>query len=146
MIESVLAVCDDDLYDVERRMQALGVFADDKASSDLSQVFKRVRKLLEKANQVNGKIAIDVSLFQESVEETLYHHLNTLDEKTKPLLLALEYDKALVTMAAIKPDVDAFFEKVMVMADDEAIKHNRLSLLSALQQQFLKVADISHLE
>ena len=68
-----------------------------------------------------------------------------MSELVTPMLLNGDYENTLKSLAALREPVDTFFDEVMVMADDEAIKSNRLSLLTRLQHLFLQVADISHL-
>ncbi|MCW8963964.1 MAG: glycine--tRNA ligase subunit beta, partial [Gammaproteobacteria bacterium] len=70
---------------------------------------------------------------------------NEMTDHVTPMLLNADYENTLKALAALREPVDTFFDEVMVMAEDEAIKANRLSLLTRLQHLFLQVADISHL-
>jgi glycyl-tRNA synthetase beta chain len=83
---------------------------------------------------------------KEPSEVKLATHLVVLRDKLEPLFAAGQYQQALVELAALREPVDAFFDGVMVMAEDEAVRINRLTLLSKLRELFLQVADISVLQ
>ena len=82
----------------------------------------------------------------EAAEQALAAKLNELQPQLAPLFANADYQQALTLLAALRESVDQFFEDVMVMADDEALKNNRLALLNNLREQFLHVADISLLQ
>ena len=82
----------------------------------------------------------------ESAEKDLYQTLKTLTEEVQPLLNNRNYTEALSKLAALRTPIDAFFDNVMVMADDPALKANRLALLTQLRGLLLSVADISVLQ
>ena len=85
-------------------------------------------------------------LLQEDAEQKLATALTSIKEKVIPLLDNSEYEHALSELAGLKEDVDTFFDDVMVMCEDEAVKNNRLALLNQLSNLFLKTADISKLQ
>ena len=112
-------------------------------SEALAAANKRISNILKKATDFYpAEPRID--LLQQTVEIALHDKINEMSELVTPLLLKGDYENTLKSLAALREPVDTFYE-VMVMADDEAIKSNRLSLLTRLQHLFLQVADISHL-
>ena len=90
--------------------------------------------------------AVDVALLAEDSEKLLYSQLQLLESAVPPLLQTGDYEKVLSQLATLKDSVDAFFDQVMVMCEDERIKNNRIALLYQLRKLFLKVADISCLQ
>ena len=82
---------------------------------------------------------------QESAEKALYQSVKAQQEKVAPLFESGDYSSALKSLASLRDDVDNFFDGVMVMADDEKLKHNRLALLNQLRNLFLNIADLSRL-
>ena len=88
---------------------------------------------------------INPALFQEAAETALYDALAHIQPKADAAFAAGDYTASLQVLAALKTPVDAFFDHVMVNADDPALKANRLALLSQLHQTMNRVADISRL-
>ncbi|MXR68888.1 glycine--tRNA ligase subunit beta [Shewanella sp. JBTF-M18] len=131
--------------DFDSRIKAVTHFRSLEQAAALAAANKRVSNILAK---VEGKIAsnIDTSLLQESAEQALASKLNELQPQLDPLFANADYQQALALLASLRESVDTFFEDVMVMADDEALKQNRLALLSKLRAQFLHAADISLLQ
>lgn len=132
------------LVDFERRLDAVSRFSDLDDADSLSAANKRIANILKKAETDESR-AVDASLLNDDAEKALYTEVQSTAADVEPLLNAREYSAALTRMAALRPSVDAFFDDVMVMADDDAIRTNRLALLSELRGMFLKVADISRL-
>lgn len=89
---------------------------------------------------------INAALLQDTAEQALAAKVAGLEQQLAPQFAAGDYQNALTLLAGLRDEVDSFFDKVMVMAEDEAIKLNRLTLLSRLQALFLQVADISLLQ
>jgi glycyl-tRNA synthetase beta chain len=85
-------------------------------------------------------------LLQEPAEQALATAIDELSAAVGPLFMQREYTEALRKLAALQSPVDDFFDAVMVMADDTALRDNRLALLSSLSELFLQVADISRLQ
>jgi len=131
--------------DFDSRIKAVAHFRTLEQSSALAAANKRVSNILAK---VEGQLATDIKaeLLVESAEKALAEKLNELQPQLAPLFAAANYQEALALLAGLRESVDTFFEDVMVMADDEALKHNRLALLSSLRDQFLHAADISLLQ
>lgn len=113
----------------------------------LSAACKRVNNLLQQAEDSKTKlIAIDESLLEEGAEKALFAHLKAVEEWVQPLYANEDYGKILTQLASLREPVDAFFEHVMVMVDNQAVKTNRLNLLTRLQNLLQGVADISLLQ
>ena len=88
---------------------------------------------------------IERSLLQPGAEQALFDAISLRAAQVAPLYASGDYGAALTILAGLKDVLDAFFNEVMVMADDAAVRANRLRLLSWLRTLFLRVADISHL-
>lgn len=135
-------------YDCSRRVFAVDHFQTLPEAQHLASANKRVRNILQKSGQyVLYKTLhdIDPTLLKEDAEIKLYEEILRLKEETKPLIQQGEYQEALVLLATLQKPVDDFFDKVLVMAEDEKLKNNRLSLLGHLSALFLQIADISKL-
>ncbi len=131
--------------DFDDRISAVTQFRNRDEAAALAASNKRVSNILAK---VDGSVNQDVndSLLQEDAEKNLAEQLAALEPQLAPLFANGDYAQALNLLAGLRNNVDQFFEDVMVMADDEALKTNRLALLSRLREQFLHVADISLLQ
>ena len=111
----------------------------------LAAANKRVSNILSK-QQHDGSTSVDTGLLQAEAETTLSTALEQCHQSVRPLLDAARYAEALDVLAQLRGPVDAFFDDVMVMAEDEAVRRNRLALLASLQSLFLEVADIAQLQ
>ncbi|QYJ71487.1 glycine--tRNA ligase subunit beta [Shewanella sp. FJAT-51649] len=131
--------------DFDSRINAVSHFRSLEASSALAAANKRVSNILAK---VEGELptTINSALLAEAAEQALAAKLAELQPQLAPLFANADYQQALTLLASLRESVDQFFEDVMVMADDEALKNNRLALLNNLREQFLHVADISLLQ
>ena len=128
--------------DINHRMNAVAAFAELPEAQALAAANKRVSNILAKLDsQPSSKI--DASLLQEPAEKALAASLKEHQNKVEPLFAASNYREALATLAGMRESVDRFFDDVMVMTDDEALRNNRLALLLNLRELFLEVADIS---
>lgn len=132
-------------YDFHRRLNAVVQFRKLPEADSLAAANKRIGNILKQAeNQDNNDFSVD--LLQEDAEQKLATALTSIKEKVNPLLDNSEYEHALSELAGLRDDVDTFFNDVMVMCEDEAVKNNRLALLNQLSNLFLKTADISRLQ
>jgi glycyl-tRNA synthetase beta chain len=131
--------------DFDERMRAVRAFRELPEADSLSAANKRIRNILRKASTVIPA-AYNHDLLQEPAEQALAAALERLDMQTRPLFRQRDYTNALCQLAALQTPVDAFFDNVMVMADDDALRDNRLALLQSLSDLFLQVADISLLQ
>ena len=111
----------------------------------LAAANKRVGNILAK---FDGQLLDDVNadLASEEAENALISDVEAVEKETAPLIANKEYQAVLTALAKLKTPIDNFFDGVMVMADDEAVKVNRLTLLAKIRSQFLNVADISLLQ
>lgn len=134
----------DNPLDFHLRIQAVHRFSQLPEASALAAANKRVSNILTK---IEGALpaAVDGSLFEKPEEQDLIDALSTIAARVAPLVSNREYTPAMQALAGLKNPVDRFFDQVMVMADDPAVRNNRLRLLSELRTLFLNVADISHL-
>lgn len=146
LVHAVRARQDEWLYDLDKRLSALQVFVTLPEAASLSAACKRVNNLLNHAGKQALAVEIDEQLLEEGAEKALYLHLNTIAQSVAPLYRSADYGALLRLLASLREPVDAFFDQVMVMVDDEAVKANRLALLLRLQELLQGVADISLLQ
>ncbi|MGM0521985.1 MAG: glycine--tRNA ligase subunit beta [Pseudomonadota bacterium] len=130
--------------DFARRLRAVKTFAQREEATALAAANKRVSNILAKQAH-DGSTQVNGELLSEEAEKALFHALSTSRDSVAPLFAEGHYMEALDALATLREPVDNFFDQVMVMADDEAIRRNRLALLANLQALFLDVADISEL-
>ena len=133
------------LVDFDRRLAAVQAFVGMPEAASLAAANKRIANILNKAGGDAASSRVDQKLLEDSAEFALYSALGEASEAVEPLMAARQYTEALSVLAALKGPVDSFFDDVMVMADDEQVKNNRLALLGELRGLFLDVADISRL-
>ena len=141
VVAAVLAKAPQRLGDIEGRLNAVAAFKALPEAAALAAANKRVHNLLKKADAELG--AVDEGLLQQNEEKALFAAAQALAPKIEAALAKQDFQTALTELAAIKPQVDTFFDGVMVMADDAAVKQNRLNLLNQLAQQMNAVADIA---
>ena len=130
--------------DFSRRLRAVKAFAQREEAAALAAANKRVSNILSKQEH-DGSTQVEASLLQEAAEKALFEAVTASQQQVAPLFAKGDYQQALDALATLREPVDAFFDQVMVMADDDAIRRNRLALLASLQALFLEVADISQL-
>lgn len=130
--------------DFARRLRAVKAFAQREEAAALAAANKRVSNILSKQEH-DGNTQVDQPLLQEEAELNLFNAVSASQQQVAPLFAEGNYQQALDALATLREPVDAFFDQVMVMADDETVRRNRLSLLASLQALFLEVADISQL-
>lgn len=132
------------LYDFDRRIDAIGTFAALPEAEALAAANKRIRNILRKAE---GEIPaqIDVGLLREPAERALAEAVEAAIAETDGALRQHDYVTVLNFLARLRPQVDAFFDGVMVNADDPALRRNRLALLKRLGDRLGSVAAIEHL-
>jgi glycyl-tRNA synthetase beta chain len=131
------------LYDFVARLLAVKAFMRLDAAASLASANKRTANILRQAGA--SPAGIDRSLLLEDAERSLHEAMQDAKKSLEPLLDKRLYSEALPVLAELRQPVDVFFDEVMVMAEDEAIKNNRLALLVELRSLFLNVADISRL-
>lgn len=126
------------------RVHAVDKFRALEEAEALAAANKRVANILAKQNvEVTDTVNIDESLLAEEAEKALYIELKAAQKEVDIAVPSQDYTRILTALATLRNVIDNFFDNVMVMADDEAVKNNRLALLSLLRQLFLTTADIS---
>ncbi|TNH44948.1 glycine--tRNA ligase subunit beta [Photorhabdus luminescens] len=144
-IQAVLARRPTQPADFDARVKAVTHFRTLDEATALAAANKRVSNILAKSEEtLNEKV--NVSALKAPEEVKLATHLAALQDKLAPLFAQGRYQEALVELASLREAVDAFFDNVMVMDEDQQVRVNRLTLLSELRALFLRVADISLLQ
>ena len=141
IVAAVLAKRPGRLNDLAAKLEAVAAFKTLPEAAALAAANKRVQNLLKKADAELG--AVNEALLQQDEERALYAAAQAMQPKIEAALARQDFQAALSELAAVKPQVDAFFDGVMVMADDATVKQNRLNLLNQLSQQMNAVADIA---
>ncbi|MFI8416030.1 glycine--tRNA ligase subunit beta [Serratia sp. NPDC078593] len=144
-IQAVLARRPTKPADFDARVKAVTHFRTLDEAAALAAANKRVSNILAKSTDTLND-QVQASVLKEPAELKLATHLVVLRDKLAPLFAEGRYQDALVELAALRATVDEFFESVMVMAEDDAVRVNRLTLLNQLRELFLQVADISVLQ
>jgi glycyl-tRNA synthetase beta chain len=107
--------------------------------------FKRIRKILEKSNIKSDGLSAKPELFETDAERELFAAGRAAASKVQAEKRAGQYEQALERIAGLRKAIDRFFDEVMVMAEDEAVRKNRLALLAELLRELTTVADFSEL-
>jgi glycyl-tRNA synthetase beta chain len=145
LVDAVLAAGFDDAVDARQRLEALSAI---KARPDfvpLAVAFKRVANIREKAGEGAGA-AVEPALLREDAEAALLEELVRVEAEVAEMRRARDYAAVLRAVASLKPAVDRFFEQVLVMADDPAIRTNRLGLMKRVSDLFGDVADFRKIQ
>ena len=142
VVRAALAAGATDLFDIDLRVRALNAFAKTETAEHLAAANKRVANILAKADDLDGTPA-DSSLFVHEAEHTLHEAVNRVGSTLGPPLADRNYQSALDELALLRGPVDAFFDGVMVNAEDPAERLNRLRLLGGLRALFTQVADLA---
>ncbi|QGU33285.1 glycine--tRNA ligase subunit beta [Thermochromatium tepidum] len=146
-VESVIHTGVTNPWDLDRRIAAVTQFRRLPAAEALATANKRIRNILLKADPSDlAEAGPNPALLVEVPEQRLAERIAELETRVEPLAEARDYVAILETLAELREEVDAFFDAVMVMAEDPAIRRNRLQLLRSLSALFLRVADIARLQ
>ncbi len=147
VFEAVAARRPHDLVDFDQRLKAVLAFKALPACAGLAAANKRIRNILRKAGESGIDIAalppVDAARLHHDAEHSLNSALQAAESAVLPRFGAGDYVEGLSRLAELHAPVDAFFEGVMVMAEDEAVRNTRLALLDRLSALFLRVADVS---
>ena len=144
MFEAVYARHPVSPFDFHRRLDAVRSFASLPAAESLAAANKRVANILRQAGEDEVR-SVDSSHLVEAEERTLCERIEALRAEVEPLLERREYRATLERLATLREPVDAFFDTVLVMSDDDTLRSNRLALLSQMRDLFLQTADLSRL-
>jgi glycyl-tRNA synthetase beta chain len=145
-VEAVLAQNPDRVDDVVQRLEAVQAFAALPESASLAAANKRISNILKKNEEALAQAGnVDPALLQDAAEKALYASVQRVQPDVDAAFERGDFTGTLKTLAQLRDDVDAFFNDVMVMADDVLLRNNRLALLSILHRMMNRVADISKL-
>jgi glycyl-tRNA synthetase beta chain len=145
-VEAVLAQNPDRVDDVVQRLEAVQSFAALPESASLAAANKRISNILRKNEEASAQAgAVDPALLQDEAEKTLYASVQRVRPEVDAAFARGDFSATLKTLAQLRDDVDAFFNDVMVMAEDVKLRNNRLALLAILHGMMNRVADISKL-
>ena len=145
LVEAVLGAGFDDVVDAKRRLEAL---AEVKARPDftpLAVAFKRVANIQEKAGGA-GAATVDAALLRDDAERRLLSELERVEQEVGARRAARDYPAVLRNVATLEPAVAKFFDDVLVMADDAALRANRLGLMRRVGALFADVADFRKIQ
>jgi glycyl-tRNA synthetase beta chain len=142
-VDAVLALRPDRVDLIRRQLDAVRIFNQLPEAPSLAAANKRIANILRKAERVPGEYRDDLLI--EPPEKALAALFLAARKKAEAFYEAQDYAGALTTLASLKEPVDAFFDAVMVMADDERLRDNRVALLAQLRHSMNRVADISRL-
>jgi glycyl-tRNA synthetase beta chain len=147
VVKAVLAAGAEDIRDAAARAEAVTAVRDSEDFAAVSAAFKRMKNILAQATEkgIAHSPAVDESLLTDPSEQHLNHAAARLAKRVTGLRAAKEYIGALEAIATLRPQVDAFFDAVMVMDPNEAIRANRLALLSRVLTDFSGIADFSEI-
>ncbi len=141
-VEAVVAQRPARFDQLRARLDAVVAFAGLPESEALAAANKRVKNILDKSGRSDG---VDTALFAQDEERRLHAAISALAPGVEASVAAGDFSRALVSLAGIRSDVDAFFDEVLVNAEDLAVRANRLALLTGLERLLNRVADISRL-
>jgi len=145
-VNAAMAAGADDLVDVRNRVVALKAIRRSKNFEPLAIAFRRIRKILEKADADGGRTeSVNMELLQVDAERNLYSEARAAAERAAVQKRAGKYKEALEAIAELRPAIDRFFDDVLVMDKDEKIRRNRLALLGGLLKEFSTIADFSEM-
>ena len=147
MVNAVLAAGADDVVDTIARAEAVAKVRPSSDFESISIAFKRMKNILRQAQDAGKRPAssVDASALQEDAEKALASLIPEASKKVAELSAQHNYEAALLEISRLRPAVDKFFDKVMVMVDDERTRANRLALLQSLVHEFSTIADFSEI-
>ena len=147
VVKAVLAVGSDDVRDVVARAEAVTSVRGSEDFAAVSAAFKRMKNILSQAKEkgIAAASSVDAVLLKEPTEKALAERSAELADRVYALRAEKDYKSALEQIATLRPQVDAFFDAVMVMAPDEAVRANRLALLERVLGDFSGIADFSEI-
>jgi len=148
VVAATLATGDDDIPDAIARAQALTAVRGSEDFAAISSAFKRIKNILRQAVEKQAEplpAAVNESLLADPAEQALYAGSKRLAGRVEELRARQEYPQALEQIATLRPHVDHFFDKVMVMAPESELRQNRLALISTILNEFSRIADFSEI-
>ena len=147
VVNATLAAGADDVVDSVARAQAVAKVRPSADFESISVAFKRMKNIMRQAEETKKKIAdpFNPAALKDEEEKKLAGAVPQVAKSVKELSAARRYEPALIEISKLRPSVDAFFDKVMVMVEDEALRANRLGLLLTLVREFSSIADFSEI-
>ena len=147
VVNAVLAAGADDVVDAIARAEAVREVRGSEDFASISVASKRIKNILRQARETNKAVAgqLDSSALTEDEEKKLAAEIPVIAAKARELREQRDFVDALTEISRLRQPVDAFFDKVMVMVDDERVRANRLALLQNLLNEFSTIADFSEI-
>jgi len=147
VVNAVLAAGSDDIVNAVARAEAVSKVRGSADFESISVAFKRIKNILRQAHESGKRVgsSVDPKAFSEEAEKKLGALIPEIAKAVNSLREAQDYSRALAEMSRIRPAVDTFFDKVMVMVEDEELRANRLALLQTLLREFSTIADFSEI-
>ncbi|MGC1474325.1 MAG: glycine--tRNA ligase subunit beta, partial [Terriglobales bacterium] len=147
VVNAVLAVDADDVVDASARAEAVSKVRGSADFESISSAFKRMKNILRQASEKTKVIAmrVDPAGLQEDSEKELAALIPRTAARVEKLRAGRDYEGALLEIAKLRPAIDKFFDKVMVMVDDNNLRANRLALLQTVVKEFSTIADFSEI-
>jgi len=147
VVNATLAAGADDVVDAMARATAVSSVRPSQDFESISTSFKRMKNILRQADEVNRRIArpFNPTSLKEPPEKTLAAEIPKVAANVNALRSARRYEQALVEISRLRPFIDTFFDKVMVMVEDEELRAHRLGLLQTLVDEFSSIADFSEI-
>jgi glycyl-tRNA synthetase beta chain len=147
VVNAVLAAGSDDVVDAIARAEAVTKVRPSADFESISIAFKRIKNILRQATESGKQVAsaVDVGILQEAAEKELAAEIPQAAKTVHALRTQHDYEHALLEISKLRAAVDFFFDKVMVMVDDESVRGNRLALLQSLLMEFSTIADFSEI-
>ena len=147
VVNAVLAAGSDDVVDAMARAEAVTEVRGSEDFASISVAFKRIKNILRQAEEKQDKVgeAIVTRELTEPAEQELYAEAARLAPGVEALRAQQQYLQALERIATLRPVVDTFFDKIMVMAPEPALRSNRLALIASVLSDFSRIADFSEI-
>ncbi len=147
VVNAVLAADADDVVDALARAEAVAKVRPSPDFESISVAFKRTKNILRQASEAGREVApqVDTKLLHEDAERDLAAQVPATTKKVEALRGQRNYEEALLEIAKLRPAIDLFFDKVMVMTEDPKLRANRLALLETLLKEFSTIADFSEI-
>jgi glycyl-tRNA synthetase beta chain len=136
VVEAVLSTGERELNDIAKKIQALDTIANSEGFDEAFSTFKRVANITKDID-LSIDLSVDSKLFEDDSEDILYQKYSKISQNHYSC-----YEEELDALLGLKPELDKFFESVMVNAEDEKIKDNRKSLIASIYKSILNIADI----
>ncbi|MBA3025887.1 MAG: glycine--tRNA ligase subunit beta [Sulfurimonas sp.] len=136
IVEAVLASGEREVLSLGKKIEALANLVDSEGFAEVSSTFKRVANITKDID-LNAALSVDEKLFENAAESALFARYTTVSANTYT-----SYEEELDALLGLKPELDKFFEDVMVNAEDAAVRNNRKSLVASIYKSILKIADI----